>query len=167
MSILMSLFLLPVSAQASTTPLRNEAWLAFQQLSALAGEWQGQNAHGGIVRVSYKLIANGHTLVESWDMGGGRTSMTVYHRNGDALLATHYCPLGNQPRLKLAPAATPGQIAFEFLDATNLGSPSNEHADSLRFDLKAKDRFVRIETYRAGETTTESRIILERSATKS
>lgn len=157
MSILMSLFLLPAS-------LQNDASLAFERLSTLAGEWQGRNAQGNVIRVSYKLIANGHTLVESWDMGRGRTSMTVYHRDGDALLATHYCPLGNQPRLKLVPAVAPGLIAFAFLDATNLEPSSSEHVVSLRFELNARDRFARTEIYRNGASSAPSRIVFERMA---
>ena len=55
--------------------------------------------------------------------------------DGDALIATHYCAQGNQPRLKL----TPGQgarIRFTFRDATDL-APGESHLHDLAFDLSA------------------------------
>jgi hypothetical protein len=87
----------PASAQA----LRPDQ--AFQSLKALVGDWQGRTAAGRTFLVSYRLIANDSVLVESWTMSPTRTSMTVYHMDGDALIATHYCPQGNQPRLQYRP----------------------------------------------------------------
>lgn len=163
MSILLFWLLLPALTQAVIASPRTEAQLAFQRLETLTGEWRSLDAPGGVIRVSYKLIANGHALVESWDMGRGRTSMTVYHRDGDTLLATHYCPLGNQPRLKFAPTATTDRIGFHFLDATNLSSPSDEHAYSFSFDLSGRDRVVRTEIYRRGEGAESSSLTLVRT----
>jgi hypothetical protein len=54
--------------------------------------------------------------------------LTVYHMDGKRLLLTHYCMVGNQPRMeaKSYDPAT-GQLEFRFLDITNLASPSAPH----------------------------------------
>ncbi len=74
--------------------------------------------------------------------------MTLYHLDGDSLLATHYCPQGNQPRLKLSPVSTPNQLSFHFLDATNLSDMGDSHQHSLGFEIKkSSDRLLRKESY--------------------
>src|SRR5262245_40955500 len=97
-------------AIAQSIPLRPDQ--AFQSLKALVGDWQGRTAEGRTFLVSYRLIANDTVLVESWTMSPTRTSMTVYHMDGDALIATHYCPQGNQPRLQYRPEQSGQRLEF-------------------------------------------------------
>ena len=54
--------------------------------------------------------------------GAGRpTMLTLYHRDGNRLVLTHYCMAGNQPRMQAKPFdAGANELAFEFLDATDL-----------------------------------------------
>ena len=44
----------------------------------------------------------------------------MYHLDGDRLLATHYCPQGNQPRLKLMDDGDPKRLSFAFVDGTGM-----------------------------------------------
>ena len=136
--------LLAAPPMATAAPSDGDA--VFKQIESLVGDWEGKTARGRNVRVEFKLVAGGSVLVETWDMGGGRTSMTVYHRDGAALMATHYCPLGNQPRLVLTDDAA-GRFTFRFRDATNLASLQDEHADSFWLKLDGHDRLIRGETY--------------------
>jgi hypothetical protein len=62
------------------------------------------------------------------------------------LLATHYCPQGNQPRLALAGRDTSG-LHFVFRDATDLEPAKESHQHDLWFDLSDPDRPCRGETY--------------------
>jgi len=46
--------------------------------------------------------------------------VTMFHRDDDALIATHYCAAMNQPRMKARPGANAREVAFDFVDGTNL-----------------------------------------------
>ena len=48
------------------------------------------------------------------------------------LLATHYCAAHNQPRMALVPSAKPNQVAFTFVDGTNIG-PGETHMQGVVF----------------------------------
>ena len=51
------------------------------------------------VRISYRLVSNGTTLMETMDSGHDTSMVTMYHVDGSRILATHYCAAGNQPRM--------------------------------------------------------------------
>ena len=93
---------------------------AYARLKTLVGEWEADTQMGK-VHVSYELIAGGTSLVEKESGEKMPAMLTVYYLDGDRLLLTHYCMAGNQPRMQ-ARAFNPetGEVAFEFLDATNL-----------------------------------------------
>ena len=113
--------------------------------------------------VGYRLTANDTVLVESWTMSPTRQSMTVYHMDGEALIATHYCPQGNQPRLQYSVETSNERLHFAFQDATNLLDPNVAHQHEFWIRRHADGSFARNETYlengEAGsETATFTRI---------
>jgi hypothetical protein len=63
------------------------------------------------------------------------------------LLATHYCALGNQPRLRLRAPSTAGVFAFDFVSATNLADSKAAHQQRLEIRIRDADCVVRSETY--------------------
>lgn len=93
---------------------------AYARLKTLVGEWEADTGMGK-AHLSYELIAGGTSLVERESGEKMPAMLTVYYLDGDRLLLTHYCMAGNQPRMQ-ARAFNPetGEVAFEFLDATNL-----------------------------------------------
>ncbi len=106
-------------------------------------------------------------LVETWLAGDRPHSLTLYHADGERLMATHYCPQGNQPRLLLDPASRPDHMSFRFHDATNLASPEQSHQHALAFDFReAPLRLRRSETYRSGDGDESSELLLVRANTK-
>jgi hypothetical protein len=120
---------------------------AFKQLTSLVGEWQGKFPDGRAHTVSYRLTAGGTVLVETWTLGPNRESMTLYSISGSDLLATHYCPQGNQPRLRLVRGSDPATLRFEFLDGGNLDVPGKSHQRSMWIRFDAPTSFARSETY--------------------
>lgn len=132
-------------AAAQTVALRPDQ--AFQSLKVLVGEWQGVNERGRTFLVNYRLIANDSVLIESWTMSPTRTSMTVYHMDGAALIATHYCPLGNQPRLQYRQEISAHRLEFSFRDATNLPDQNVAHEHAFWVQINADGTFARNETY--------------------
>ncbi len=119
----------------------------FKELQTLVGDWSGETPSGQILKVAYRLVANETALVETWELAPGRESLTVYHMDGSELISTHYCPLGNQPRLRLQPSIEKNKYLFEFLDATNLGNADSAHQHRFELRLIDKNRFERSETY--------------------
>ena len=125
----------------------------FKQLTSLAGTWEGKFPDGRPHSVTYKLTANGTVLVETWTLSSSRESMTLYHMDGRDLMATHYCPQGNQPRLQLVQASDPDKIAFQFRDGTNLQNNEASHQHSFWIKLLGKNSFARSETYVKNNST--------------
>lgn len=89
-------------------------------------------------------------LEGTWEVEGRSHSLTLYHRDGDKLLATHYCPQGNQPRMDMALSAD-GVITFSFRDVTDFDPADEQHQHDLSFDLSDPDRITRSEHYLDGD----------------
>ncbi len=95
------------------------AWSEMQRV--LVGRWRAETPEKRVIEVSYRVVSKGSALVETFTSASGKETMTVYHRDGRALMLTHYCAQGNQARLK-ATVASRDRIDFAYLDATNLAS---------------------------------------------
>jgi hypothetical protein len=68
--------------------------------------------------------------------------------DGEELLATHYCPLGNQPRLQFKRNEPETSVlSFTFRDATNLPDPARAHQHSFWIRILSDASFERSETY--------------------
>lgn len=151
--------LMPTSLLATTN--FEPASVVFKQLMSLIGSWEGKWPDGRAHTVSYRLTAAGSVLVETWTLSSGRESMTMYHLDGDTLLATHYCPQGNQPRLQLVAGSEPDKFSFIFRDGTNLQVKEKSHQHSFWIKLSGTNAFERSEIYvengsTAAETPTAS-----------
>lgn len=131
------------------------AQAAFERLARLAGTWEGTFANGRTHRVTYRLSAGDTVLVETWALSPTRESLTLYHLDGDALVATHYCPQGTQPRLELAASDDSERLSFEFRDGTNLQSPERSHQHAFWIELQGPDAYLRSETYVGNGSTAE------------
>lgn len=135
---------------------------AFAEMSKLVGAWRGSDQADSPLRIRFYLTAGGTVLVESWERVPGQPhSLTLYHRDGERLIATHYCPQGNQPRLALT--VTGSKFDFAFRDATDL-DPGESHLHRLAFDLADPNHPVRTETYRRDGKDEESVLYLVRPA---
>ena len=116
---------------------------AFDKFKQLEGEWVGmappdaKDEHGNM-RVTYKVTAGGTAVVETIGPGSPHEMVTMIHPDGDALLLTHYCMLGNQPRMK-ASASDGNTIAFKFAGATNLKSDQDMHMHDVTYTFVDKD----------------------------
>ena len=123
-----------------------DAQAAFARLGQLAVDWEGQFANGRRHSVNYRLSAGGTVLVETWALAPGRESLTIYYVDGDELLATHYCPQGTQPRLRLVDDAD-GKLSFALRDGGNLALAGKSHQQAFWLEFQGKDAYRRSETY--------------------
>ena len=137
---------------------------AFQRLAELVGTWRGADQAETSSRIRFYLTAGGTVLVESWERDGQPHSLTLYHRDGADLIATHYCPQGNQPRLSLATSGT--KLNFAYRDATDLDA-NESHLHELGFDLTDPKHPVRSETYRKDGESQRSVLYLVEAAASS
>jgi hypothetical protein len=119
------------------------AWDHMKQ--TLPGTWRARTPRGSTVDVSYRLVSNGSALVETYGVGSGRETVTVYYRDHGDLWLTHYCAQGNQPRLRATLAAA-DDVVLRLVDATNV-SPDQGVMIERRTHL-APDAFDLTETYR-------------------
>ncbi|HLK69171.1 MAG TPA: hypothetical protein VKU19_37315 [Bryobacteraceae bacterium] len=129
------------AADSTTVPTANSA-AAFSRLKTLVGEWEADTDMGK-VHLSYDLIAGGTALIERFTSEKEPPMLTVYHINGNHLMLTHYCTMGNQPRMQAASFdPQTGELQFQFLDATNLGSAADGHMHSAKIRLVDHDHMV-------------------------
>ncbi|MGO9239753.1 MAG: hypothetical protein ACLQBJ_02995 [Bryobacteraceae bacterium] len=111
---------------------------AWKSLQSLAGEWQSDS---GKASITYTLISNNTAVMESMKMQSEPDMVTMYHRDGAGLVATHYCSMGNQPRMR-APDADASTIRFRFADITNLAKPDGGHIKDLTVTFQDHDHMT-------------------------
>jgi hypothetical protein len=133
----------------------------FDRLKTIAGDWQGDAGRGAALHLSYKPISRGSVLVELWQPGTRAETMTMFHRDGARVLATHYCAQGNQPRLAMH--AEGDAFVFEYVDATNLPDAQASHLHRLVLAPQKDGSLERTETYRDHGRDETSRVRLHRS----
>ncbi len=116
---------------------------AWKQLLSLAGEWEGTEG-GKTTTLTYTVISGGSALMESMKMPAPEPDMvTIYHRDGDSLVATHYCSIGNQPRMRASAASIDGKsIGFRFADIMNLTKPGDMHIRHLTVTFENATHFT-------------------------
>ena len=103
---------------------------AFEQLKKLSGKWSGKGDCMGTpmeMTVTYKVTSAGRAVMETIAAGTDHEMISMYTVDGDKLIMTHYCALGNQPRMKAEKTDNPKKVAFKFLDGTNLDAAKDMH----------------------------------------
>jgi len=104
-----------------------------QPLKKLAGTWQGNAQMGGQampVTIIYETTAGGSAVVERLFPGTPHEMMSVYTTEGDTVAMTHYCALGNHPKLTLKKADARG-LSFEMGGSDGLRAPSEMHMHAM------------------------------------
>jgi hypothetical protein len=135
-------------ADAKSAPAVTPAQAAFEQMKSLAGEWQGKNNKGEPSRVSYSLGSNGSAVLADIKVEHLKQNMiSMIHLDGGRVMITHYCSEGNQPRMA-ASHAEGNSIAFEFVDATNLASPTAGRMQRVVFTFLDADHHTEDWTFR-------------------
>ena len=87
-------------------------------MSNLVGEWMTTDEKGVKTLASVITVSSsGSVLREVMFPGSGHEMTNMYHMDGDSIVLTHYCAIGNQPRMKAKPS--PHQIDFQFESVTN------------------------------------------------
>jgi len=106
---------------------------ALAPLKKLFGTWQG-NARVGDqlvpVTITYASTAGGSAIVEHLFPGTPHEMMSVYTVEGDRLAMTHYCSLGNHPKMMLK-TSDAHSLSFEATGAEGLRAPAEMHMHAM------------------------------------
>jgi hypothetical protein len=132
---------------------------AFDRLRTLVGTWDMTSTlpSGKTYKdkVIYRLASGGSVLFE--EIGPAASMLTTYHLDNGKLVLTHFCTVGNQPRMRLHSITDDGRrLAFEIYDITNLTSPEKYHSTNLEVSFISQDRVQLLYTGKssAGEQKT-------------
>jgi hypothetical protein len=125
------LLALTAGANAGDKPTDKKATHpSLERLKKLAGTWVAAGKDGKptdqVVSV-IKVTAAGSAVHETLFPGQPHEMVSVYYRDGADLVMTHYCALGNQPRMKADPKSPANQIRWQFAGGTNLDPAKDKH----------------------------------------
>ena len=133
-----------LSCSASRTGAPSAAAKAgFERLASLEGDWVGEGPPDapGPMTVSYKLTGGGSAVVETLFVGTPEEMVTVYALEDGELVLTHYCSLGNQPRMRAEPMLG-DVLAFDFIGGANIDPDVDTHLHTARFEFVSKDELI-------------------------
>lgn len=128
---ILALTTLPALADDDDHPMAG--W--FEKFRSLEGTWiqQGEMMNGA--KVVYRVTAGGSAVVETIFAGSDHEMVTVYHLQGDDLVLTHYCHLGNQPHMKVVEAdEEAASLRFECTGLTGGEEAPHMHIGAFVFD---------------------------------
>jgi hypothetical protein len=138
----------------------------FERMKSLAGGWVGTNKHGKSVKVTYSVVSGGTAVMEKLDSPEGGNMVTMYHPDGERLMVTHYCSIGNQPRMVEVPRPGDNDLVFSFFDVTNQpNTPNHGHMRGLKFHFQDKNHFIQEWTFGWGDGRQETETLTLHRAT--
>jgi hypothetical protein len=151
---------------------------AFARLKTLAGTWKSHlvstqetaqkkehaDAHPAESTVTYRLTGAGSALIETLVPGTDHEMVSVYHLDGDDLRMTHYCAVGNQPRVKLDRVhSRPDHLIFVFDGGSNLNPEKDLHIHGLEVTFHPDGRVTSAwEGYRGGKSAGITAFVMTR-----
>ncbi|MBI3892108.1 MAG: hypothetical protein HY303_11335 [Candidatus Wallbacteria bacterium] len=114
----------------------------FAKLLTLAGDWRGESNSGMKIRVTFRAISGGTTLLETIVPDRVPEMLSVYHPSGEHVMMTHYCCTNSQPRM-CTRQTTPGlkELNFKFLDGTNMANATDVPMHELTVRFRDPDHF--------------------------
>src|SRR4051794_12488708 len=94
---------------------------ALDHLKALAGTWVSEKPgqDGKPMTTIFKVTSGGTAVEETLFAGSDHEMVDMYTVDGDKLVLTHYCMMGNQPHMQLK-SNEKGTISFAYVDGGNI-----------------------------------------------
>jgi hypothetical protein len=105
----------------------------FEELKKLVGQWEGKTKMGDKempVTITYELTAGGSAVLERLFPGTPHEMISVYTAEGDKVAMTHYCAVGNHPKMALKKADAKS-LAFEMAGTEGLQSANEMHMHAM------------------------------------
>ena len=154
--------------QAEVQKGNEQRSVEFEQLKSLIGLWEGvmpaKEGEGEAVeepaeimkmRVEYRLTAGGSVIQETFNGGTPMEMITMYHDTRKGLSLTHYCMLGNQPRMDYT-GTHEGALHFTLSKDSDLDQDKDAFMHSLALTIVDDKNIVQGWTmYRDGEAQSQ------------
>ena len=105
----------------------------FERMKSLVGTWTGKTDMGqGPVdmTVEYRLVAAGTAVEERCFAGTPNEMVSMYYDQGGKLAMTHYCIMGNRPRMLLK-SSDDKTIKFDFDKSCGINPKKESHMHAL------------------------------------
>ena len=104
---------------------------AFETFRGFEGGWAIRSGRNSLpIQMTYEIGSKGSIVTEQFGK-----ELSVFYRDGQSLLMTHFCNAGNQPRLRLRENGQPGVFEFEMFDITNLQSADADHVERVIYRI--------------------------------
>ena len=146
-SIVGSLLLIAIAAYAQSPAKATDS--GFDRLKILVGDWVATGEDGKPFTNNIRLVSNRTALQETFQTGQDNQMITMYSADGSRVELTHYCSMGNQPRMETpAVAGATDEFVFSFTGATNLPTPDASHMHRLVLQIDDADHFSETWTFR-------------------
>ena len=137
----------------------------FDKIESLLGVWQATLPDGNKMDISYKEM-NGGAILETyhsqdpmwWNMS------SVYHKDNDRILLSHYCSWGNHPRMNSKVGIVDNNnntIDFKFVDLVE-NAPDKGHMHHLKITFTDEDHISHQWIWREKGKDTPLTLTLER-----
>jgi hypothetical protein len=109
---------------------------ALDSLKALAGTWVSEKPgqDGKPMATIFKVTSGGTAVQETLFAGSDHEMIDMYTVDGDKLILTHYCMMGNQPHMQLKSNEN-GAMMFEYIAGGNMKSRDEPHMDSVELKV--------------------------------
>ena len=117
----------------------------FTKLKSLVGTWTGKSKmHGDKmenIKVVYSLTGGGSAVLERICPGTPGEMASVYHVEDGKLCMTHYCSLGNAPKMTFK-GSTDNSLSFEMKGKDGIASEKETHMHGLTITWKDKNHIA-------------------------
>lgn len=99
---------------------------SFNKLKGLAGTWKMENPEKPgewSDAITFSVTSGGNVVREIMFAGEQHEMTNTYHLDGDSIMVTHYCAMGNQPSMRASRSNIGGDtMHFAFDHVTNYAS---------------------------------------------
>jgi len=120
------------AAQEKTLPsAQGSSETAFETFKGFGGKWAIRSGQKTLpIEMTYESGSKASIVTERFGK-----ELSVFYRDGQSLLMTHFCNAGNQPRLRLKENTRPGVLEFQTFDITNLQSADADHVERVVYKI--------------------------------
>lgn len=110
-----------------------------ERVKSLAGTWEGTAPDGSVGTTTYTVTSNGTAVREIMLVGTPHEMTNMYTMDGNELLMTHYCAMGNQPHMRAIPEIAygnlPNRIVFKSAGVSNLTAPDEMYMGEMTIEF--------------------------------
>jgi hypothetical protein len=154
-------FAAPAAPAAKTAVQSPQA--AFAALKGLAGDWDVNVEKMGKTEFQYKVTSNGSAVMETLFPGSEHEMVTLYYMDGADLALTHYCAMGNQPRMKFTGVSDKGEYVFDFAGGSNIDPAKDMHMHAVRIRILGPDKVESVwDSWKDGKKVESKTFVLAR-----